>query len=51
MDTWQQRSRFRHWIEDNIEGEVLIWNGLLSPDPGIQGGWATTNWNRGATSG
>ena len=27
---WQQRSRFRHWI----------WNGLLSPDPGIQGGWA-----------
>ncbi len=37
---WQQRSRFRHWIEDNIEGEILIWNGLLSPDPGIQGGWA-----------
>lgn len=31
---WQRRPMMREWIEENCEGPVLIWNGLVTPDYG-----------------
>lgn len=36
---WAKRSRMRGWLHEHCQGQVLIWNGLLSPDPHQIGEW------------
>lgn len=36
---WGRRPEVRNWLVNNLNGEVLIWNGCLSPDPGSTGNW------------
>ena len=38
---WEKRPEVRSWILNDLNGEVLIWNGCLTPDPGANGNWGT----------
>jgi hypothetical protein len=38
---WVSRKRIRQWVEENCSGQVFVWNGLLQPDKGAHGDWAS----------